>query len=361
MTNQQFRPVQVVIDRTAIKHNLAKIQALANGAKIIAVIKADAYGHGLEVVAKQLKDVDEFAVNSMDDVQRLRVAGIDKPLHLLSALFDGEQLCMMIRQNVSPVIYDWEQLAILEQLDTEHQLSVWIKVDTGQGRLGFMPEDLPDVIKRVNACTAIAKCSLMSHLSYADTPEHPSNQQQLKLFKQLLNKHQFSRASLLNSGGLVSFSDATFDCVRPGIMLYGISPTIDKTAVDLGLHAVMTFKSKLLSVKRMPSGSSIGYGGTYTLDSDSRVGIVACGYGDGYPRHASNGTPVLINGLIVPLIGRVSMDLLAVDLGELPAEVGDEVILWGAGNPVEEVAKAAGTIAYELCCGILPRVERVVV
>ena len=331
-------------------------------AKVMAVIKADAYGHGMEVAAEQLAAADEFAVASIDDVLRLRDAGVDKKLHLLSAVFDVEQLILMVEQNVQPVIYAWEQLQVLEQLDPQSGLSVWIKVDTGMGRLGFSVEELPEVMRRVKACTGLADYSLMSHLANADNADHSSNTQQCSAFKQLLAENpQLKTASLLNSAGIIAYSNAAHDTVRPGLMLYGISPIIGQSALDLDLKPVMTLKSQLISVKSMPSGSSIGYGGTYTLVADSRIGIVACGYGDGYPRHATNGTPVLLNGMLVPLIGRVSMDMLVVDLGELHANVGDEVILWGPDNPIEEVAKAAGTIAYELCCGILPRVERVVV
>jgi len=359
---QQHRPIQVTIDKDAFKHNIARVKAMTPRTKVMAVIKADAYGHGMEVAARMLEDADEFAVVSIDDVLRLREAGIKKKLHLLSGVFNVEQLMMMSMQNVQPVIYDWEQLRMLEQLAPQAQLSVWIKVDTGMGRLGFLAEEMPEVIRRISVCTGLMDFSLMSHLANADNPDHPNNDRQCTVFKQLLANHpQCKAASLLNSAGIVSFSNAAYDAVRPGLILYGISPTLGQSAADLDLRPVMTLKSQLISVKRLPSGSPIGYAGTYTLDSDSKIGVVACGYGDGYPRHAPNGTPVLVNGMIVPLIGRVSMDMLAVDLGEMPAEIGDEVILWGANNPVEEVAREAGTIAYELCCGILPRVERVVV
>ena len=363
MSIHQHRPVQAVIDSAAFKHNLAKVKDLAKRAKVIAVIKADGYGHNMEVAAKYLLDADEFAVNSIDDVLRLRAAGIDKRLHLLSAVFDAEHLSMMSEQDVQPVIYEWEQLRLLEQLSPQAQLRIWIKVDTGMGRLGFLPDEMPELMRRIDACSGLAAFSLMSHLASADIPEHPSNRLQIDLFQHLLADYpQFEAASLLNSAGIVSFSAATaYDYIRPGLMLYGISPTVGKSAASLGLKPVMTLKSKLISVKRMPAGSPIGYGGTYLLDNDSRIGIIACGYGDGYPRHASNATPVLVNGMLVPLIGRVSMDMLVVDLGEIQADVGDEAILWGADNPIEEVAQAAGTIAYELCCGILPRVERVLV
>jgi len=357
----QHRPVRVVINQAAFAHNLARVKALTPNSKVMAVIKADGYGHGIEIAAQGLQAADEFAVNSLDDVSRLRRAGVSKKLNLLSAVFDVEQLNSMAAQNVQPVIYEWNQLKMLEQLDPDANLSVWIKADTGMGRLGFLVNEMPAVMRRVTNCSGLADYSLMSHLGYADNPSHPINAQQISLFEQLLSDYDFTASSLLNSAGVVGLSDAAYDSVRPGVMLYGISPQIGISAAELDLKPVMTFKSELISVKNIPSGSTIGYSGTYTLDSDSKVGFVACGYGDGYPRHAPTGTPMLVNGMLVPLIGRVSMDILAVDLGELPAEIGDEVILWGADNPIEEVAQMAGTIAYELCCGILPRVERVLV
>ena len=201
----------------------------------------------------------------------------------------------------------------------------------------------------------------MTHLANADNADHPSNQAQIDAIIALSEQFEFEQLSIANSAGLINFKNSQADQVRPGIMLYGISPIADKSASELGLKPVMTFKSKLISVKQLPAGSAVGYGSTYSLEVNSRIGVVACGYGDGYPRHAPSGTLVLVNGFYVPIIGRVSMDMITIDLGELPAQVGDEVILWGEDNPIEEVAASAGTIAYELCCGILPRVERVII
>jgi len=328
----------------------------------MAVIKADAYGHDMGVAAECLHSAEEFAVSSLDDVARLRSLGIVKVITLLSASFDSDDLNSLITQNVRPSLYDYSQLALFENLPDNADLSIWLKVDTGMGRLGLSMEEIPGVLKRLSAVKGIRDISLMTHLPNADQFDHPSSQQQFDLFNILASEYSFKELSILNSAGVVNFSQNAQDIVRPGAMLYGFSPVAGTTADDLDLLPAMTFKSKLISVKHLPSGSTIGYGSSYVLTQDSKIGVVACGYGDGYPRHAKSGTPVSINGLLVPLIGRVSMDMITVDLteadGQIAAKVGDDVILWGEENPIEVVAEYAGTIAYELCCGILPRVER---
>lgn len=327
----------------------------------MAVIKADAYGHGITIAARALADADEFGVTSLDDVRQLRGAGIDKPMTLLSAVLSRNELSLLAPLDVRPTIYDLTQLAEFEKISDQCDLSVWLKVDTGMGRLGLSPADVPAALSRLEKLKGVRDISLMSHLANADLPGHVSNAEQLKQFKHLGSEYPYKDLSILNSGGIISFADAAESFTRPGVMLYGISPIIGMSAAQLDLLPVMTLKSSLIAVKDLPSGSCIGYGSTYVLDQDTQIGVVACGYGDGYPRHAASGTSVWVNGTLVPLIGRVSMDMLTVDLGRLKAQVGDPVILWGPENPVETVASSAGTIAYELCCGILPRVERVVI
>ncbi|MEM7357874.1 MAG: alanine racemase [Pseudomonadota bacterium] len=355
------RPTHVVIDRQAFKHNLARVRDYCPDAKVMAVIKADAYGHGMVVAAKAMEDADEFGVTSLDDVQQLRAAGITTPMTLLSAVLNSNELSLLAPLNVRPTIYDLAQLSAFENASDHCDLSVWLKVDTGMGRLGLSPAELPDALRRLAKIKAIRDISLMSHLANADLPGHVSNAEQLDQFKHLATEYAYKELSILNSGGIISFADAAESMTRPGVMLYGISPIIGQPAAHFDLQPVMTLKSSLIAVRELPSGSCIGYGSTYVLDQDTRIGVVACGYGDGYPRHAKSGTSVWVNDSLVPLIGRVSMDMLTVDLGPVQAKVGDPVVLWGAENPVETVANSAGTIAYELCCGILPRVERVVV
>ncbi len=314
----------------------------------------------MEVVADSLAGVDELGVNSMDDVRRLRAHGIKLRCCLLSANFDLAQLKQMHTMNVRPTIYDPVQIPLLEQLDRQHSLSIWVKVDTGMGRLGILPEQLGAAVDRLGNAEGVRDMSLMTHLANADRLNHPGTALQESLFNDLSTDFNYAELSIANSAGIFAQAGVNLR-VRPGIMLYGISPIINQSAAQLGLKPAMTFNSRLISIKQLKAGSAVGYGSTYVLKQDSRIGVVACGYGDGYPRHAPNGTPVLVNGSIVPLAGTVSMDMITVDLGDLDASVGDAVTLWGEGNPVESVALAAGTIGYELCCGILPRVERITV
>lgn len=368
----QNRAAHVLIDRAAFAHNLQRVREFAPHSKVMAVIKADGYGHGMEVAAEALQGADEFAVNSLDDVQRLRTHGIDKPLTLLSAQLSVDELNQLPALNTKTVFYDASQLAIFKQLRPDAELSLWLKVDTGMGRLGISPSEVAYYYAQLSALSGIHSISLMTHLANADDAQHPSNATQIEAINTIAQAHDFAELSIVNSAGVIHFGHCTqkgelnpqsavADRVRPGMMLYGVSPIASLSAYDLGLRPVMTFKSQLISVKNVTAGSSIGYGGTYTVDADSRIGVVACGYGDGYPRHAPNGTPVLVNEVLVPLIGRVSMDMLVVDLTGVTAHVGDEVTLWGADNPIEEVAALAGTISYELTCGVLPRVERIII
>jgi len=353
------RAARVLIDHSAYANNLSRIRELVPNSKVMAVIKANGYGHGMADAASALAGADEFAVTCLDDVECLRALGVSKPMTLLSCRFTREDLNTCHARSLRPVIYDHSQVSIVEAIDDTAQLDLWLKVDTGMGRLGFSVEDAAAIIDRLEVIKGVNNISAMTHLANADTPEHPGNKKQLDSFASFCKHHSLVDVSVLNSAGTVAFPTHAQDFVRTGLMVYGISPQAGKAAFQLGLTPVMTFVSELISIKRLPAGSSVGYGSTYALDADSRIGVVACGYGDGYPRHAPSGTPVLINGFYAPLIGRVSMDLLVVDLGDMQAQVGDEVILWGADNPVETIAKCAGTIAYELTCGITARVERI--
>ncbi|NNC99991.1 MAG: alanine racemase [Gammaproteobacteria bacterium] len=355
------RPAHIVIDRAALRHNLRRVRELVPDSQIMAVIKADAYGHGMEVVASALYEADEFAVNSLDDARRLREHRVDKPVTLLSATLDRDELQSLGQMKVRPTIFDHSQLALYRQFNSATALSVWLKVDTGMGRLGFRPAELGGVLEQISQMSCVGDISLMTHLANADQPGNSLNLTQLDLFADLAQQYSFRQVSVLNSAGSIALADSAYDMVRPGLMLYGASPLIGVSAEQLNLKPVMTFKSQLISVKMLPRDNAVGYGSTYTLSDDTRVGIVACGYGDGYPRHAPSGTPVLVNGLPARLIGRVSMDMLALDLGDVESQVGDEVVLWGEGNPIENIAGAAETIAYELTCGITARVERIII
>ena len=355
------RPARVLLDRKAFAHNLNRARELTPHAKVMAVIKADGYGHGMEFAAESLLAADEFGVSSLDDIRRLRDAEIKQPLNLLSACLNKAEFESLVELDTRPVIYDWQQVEVLQKIQPAKPLPIWLKVDTGMGRLGFSPLELPKALDALRKLSSIASISLMSHLANADTPEHSQNSLQLDGFRRLQNSADYAQCSILNSAGSFAFGEAANDIIRPGLMLYGVSPLANRVAADLQLEPVMTFVSELISVKKMSKGSFIGYGSSYQLDTDATIGIVACGYGDGYPRHAPSGTPVVVNGQKVPLIGRVSMDMIVLDLTQAKAVVGDAVILWGKQNPIEKVASMASTIAYELCCGISNRVERIII
>ncbi|WP_113955771.1 alanine racemase [Arenicella xantha] len=357
----QHRATHVVIDTAAYQHNLRVVKDLLPGARIMAIIKADGYGHGMELAADALQQADEFGVTCQDDAERLRAHGINKPLTLLSSRFTHDELSSFGAKRWRPVVYDLAQLDAFEQLPVSAALDIWLKIDTGMGRLGFSLAEAPEVLDRLRVNPGVQSISLMTHLANADCVDHPGNHYQFDRFDRFRAKHTFAQHSILNSAGCVGFPGQALDIVRPGLILYGVSPQSGEYASALPLKPVMTFKSALLSVRQVSAGTPIGYGSTYAVEQDTRIGIVAAGYGDGYPRHAPSGTPVFVNGTLVPLIGRVSMDLITIDLGQVEASVGDEVVLWGAENPVEIVAQNAETIAYELTCGITPRVERIII
>ena len=349
----------LTVDRAALQHNFAQVTARVGNAKVMAVIKANGYGHGMELVADCLANADEYAVAGVSELKRLRTAGLDKPVTLLSAPINLAELEQVISLNARLVVYDWSQLTLLEQLQPKAGLDIWLKIDSGMGRLGFALNDHQAVLSRLRANKALGTISLMTHLGNADDAAYAGTQQQLTRFAEVVEAHKWHQISVLNSAGIINFATQSWDVVRPGIMLYGVSPVLDKNAEQCGLLPAMSLNAQLLSVKTMPAGSTIGYGQDCILAQDTRIAIIACGYGDGYPRHAPNGTPVLVNGVLVPLLGRVSMDMLCVDLGAVTAHAGDTATLWGRANPIDNVAKHAGTIAHELFCNVSERVARI--
>lgn len=354
------RPTRIVIDHQALRHNLSRVRRTAPGSPIMAVVKADAYGHGLVRVARTLADAgaDGFGVASPEEALALRRAGVSAPITLLEGHFDASDLEPAAALDLSLVIHHETQLASLERLRPARPLRVWIKVDTGMHRLGFPPSDLAGLGPRVQACTGIAAPpGLASHLACADQPGNVDTKRQIACFR-ALSRAWPGPLSLANSAAVLAWRAARIGWLRPGIMLYGVSPFVSGSGTDLGLRPVMRFCSRLIAVRRCAAGDRIGYGGTWTCPEPMRVGVAAAGYGDGYPRHAPSGTPVLVNGRRAALLGRVSMDMISLDLrGQPDARVGDPVVLWGDGLPVEEVAAAAGTIGYELLCRIARRVE----
>jgi len=354
----------------ALKHNLDIVRRAAPHSKVMAVIKANAYGHGMVTVARHLNDVDAFAVARVPEAVTLRENGIGVPIVLLAGVMNQAELQTAVASGFEPVVHCIEQLELLEATTTG-SVVVWLKFDTGMNRLGFPPAEADEIIARTKALPAVSELRLMTHLSSADDLEANTTINQLNRFKPIIDGFH-GAVSIGNTPGIMGWptvSDAKREFgfhgdnwVRPGIALFGVSPFEDQAGIDLGLKPVMQFESRLIATKPLASGAKVGYKGTYISDTDTRLGVISAGYGDGYTRHFRSGTPVLINGRRVPLIGNVSMDMIAVDLGpDAQDAVGDIATLWGHGLPVEEVAPYADAIPYELVCGVMNREDSEVV
>ena len=355
------RATTVHLDLEALVHNLQRVRAAAPGRKAAVAVKAEAYGHGLVRVAQTL-DADAFAVACLEEGLALREAGVSRPILLLEGVFEAMELPLCARHDLQIAVHHPEQALMLERARLAHPVRVWLKLDTGMHRLGLEPDTAAATFRRLRLLPAVASgIGWMSHLARADERDCDYTLGQVQLFEAATADLPGER-SLANSAGILGWPQTHFDWVRPGIMLYGASPFVDSLAADEGLQPVMTFHTRLISIKRLRKGEPVGYGGTWRCPEDMDVGVAAVGYGDGYPRHAPSGTPVLINGREAPLIGRVSMDMITLDLREHPeARLDDRVTLWGGGLPVERIAQAAGTIAYPLLCGITARVRREVI
>jgi alanine racemase len=355
-----MRATRVELKLAALQHNLAVARRAAPGSRIMAAIKADAYGHGMVTVARALGEADALGVASIGEAVALREAGIDATVNLLEGFFHADELALIQQHRVTTVVHHPEQLAMLEQARLTTPVQVWLKVDSGMHRLGFQPEHVQAAWTRLGNIPQVQRCGFLTHLANADDRGDPTTRRQLETFAAATAGLGGER-SVANSAGLLGWPASHTEWARPGIMLYGVSPFIGRVGAQDGLEPVMTLRSELIAVNRLKRGDPVGYGGTFVCPEDMPVGVVAAGYGDGYPRHARTGTPVLVNGKRVPLVGRVSMDMLGVDLRTQPdARVGDPVVLWGEELPVEEVAECADTIAYTLLCGITPRVTRVI-
>jgi alanine racemase len=308
-------------------------------------------------VARALTDADALAVACIEEALILREAGIGQPVLLLEGVFEAAELPLCSRWNLAVAVHDPSQVEMLEHARLESPLTVWLKIDTGMHRLGIAPAQAPAIWRRLQDCPAVGSIHLMSHLARADEREVDSTLRQLHLFEELCRSLPGER-SLANSAAVLAWRQTHFDWVRPGLMLYGASPFADTLADQEGLQPVMTLMTRLISVKRLHKGEPVGYGGAWICPEEMDVGVATIGYADGYPRHAPSGTPVLVNGRRVGLAGRVSMDMLGIDLrGHPEAKVGDPVVLWGQGLPVEIIAQAAATIPYTLLCGVTSRVH----
>jgi len=354
------RPATVVINLSALHKNLARIREITPSSKIMAIVKADAYGHGLTRVAKALSAVDAFGVACLEEAKQLRGTGIEHPIILLEGPYIKDELAEIDNLKLDIVLHDQGQVEMLEQAALVNPVSVWLKVDTGMHRLGFPPEEIDEIKRRLIQCSSVSKdIRLMTHLAAANERNNPMTHKQLECFRVLQSNHDGEK-TIANSAAILAFPESHSDWVRPGLLLYGVSPLSESNAAEEGFYPVMTLESRLISVKKLCAGETVGYGATWRCPEDMLIGVVAAGYGDGYPRHAPSGTPVLVNGERVSLIGRASMDMLTVDLrNQTQAKIGDPVVLWGKGLPVEEIAKHADTIPYELLSAVHKRLEYV--
>jgi alanine racemase len=358
-----LRTATAIIDLQALISNFCYIKKKSPQGKVLAVLKANAYGHGLARIANALSEstnqADAFGVARLDEALALRNAGITKPIVLLEGFFDDNDLDVIAEYKLQTIIHNQEQLSILCSAKLAQPIKVWLKIDTGMHRLGIAPEDLNIFYAQLNQSKNVdTDIILMSHLSCADNAESQTTPNQIALFNQVTDGLTNSK-SMANSAGICLWPESHFQWIRPGLMLYGVSPIQEHGSADQPrLRPVMTLQSSLIAIRNIKKGETVGYGGTWQATHDTTIGVIAIGYGDGYPRHAENGTPVLINGRTVPLIGRVSMDMITVDLGKNTQDnIGDIATLWGKGLPVEKVAQCATTIPYELLCNISRRVQ----
>ena len=350
--------IRAIVDTAALRHNLGRVRAIASASRVMAVIKANAYGHGLVPAAKALAETDGFSVARLDEGLALRAAGLANRILLLEGVFSAEQLAVAAQQRFDLMVHSVEQLELLEGRAGTDVISAWIKVDSGMNRLGFRTEHFADAYARLRRVANVAPDpTLVTHLANADDRRDTKTVAQLQAFAAATAALQGAR-SIANSAALLAWPDTRADWVRPGLVLYGLSPFPSGTGADLGLRPAMTLQTEVIAVKEVREGETVGYGGAWRAPRDSRMAVVAAGYGDGYPRSVESGTPLLVNGRRAPIVGRVSMDMITVDVTDLPGvATGDPVVLWGEGVPVEEIARHAGTIPYELICGVSQRVQ----
>ncbi|MCR4305265.1 MAG: alanine racemase [Gallionella sp.] len=357
------RPIQARIDSGALENNL-QVARRATSSRIMSVIKADGYGHGLLRAAEALAATDGFALLDIRDAVQLREAGFRQTILLLEGFFSAEDLPVIAEYDLTSVIHSAGQIALLDAYPGNRApgssprgkgaLDVWLKVNSGMNRLGIAPRQVAQTIEQLRRHRAVRDITLMTHFANADEARGVAGP--LALFNDIAAPHRVAR-SLANSAALLRYPETHGDWVRPGIMLYGASPFADVSAQQLGLKPAMTLTSRIIATQELRAGDEVGYGAMFRAGHAMRIGIVACGYADGYPRHAPNGTPLLVEGQRTGTVGRVSMDMLYVDLSALPqAGAGSSVVLWGEGMPIEEVAHAAGTISYELMCALSRRV-----
>ncbi|MBH3462943.1 MULTISPECIES: alanine racemase [Pseudomonas] len=347
-----MRPARALIDLQALRHNYRLARELS-GAKALAVVKADAYGHGAVRCALALEtEADGFAVACIEEALELRAAGIKAPVLLLEGFFEASELALIAEHDLWCVVHSLWQLEVIEQTAVRKPLNIWLKLDSGMHRVGLHPKDYHEAYQRLLASGKVARIVLMTHFARADELDASTTEQQVAVF-QAARQGLAAECSLRNSPGVLGWPQVPSDWVRPGIMLYGATPFEVEQAAAARLQPVMTLQSRIISVRELPTGEPVGYGAKFTSPRPTRVGVVAMGYADGYPRHAPTGTPVVVAGKRTQLIGRVSMDMLCVDLTEVPeAGIGSPVELWGKQVLASDVAQQAGTIPYQIFCNL---------
>lgn len=354
------RPILATVDINALRHNLARARQAARGRFVWAVVKANAYGHGLTRALRAFAEADGLALLDLDEARRARAAGWRKPILLLEGCFEAADFAVCSDLDLTTVVHCGEQLEMLEHHRPAHPLSVHLKLNTGMNRLGFGPQAAVQAYERLRGLHSVRELTLMMHFANADRVRGAAGPaavaEQLAEFEAVTAEWPEPR-SLANSAALFLLPEVGGDSVRPGISLYGGATDEHHPAASLGLRAGMVLTSRIIGVQMIEAGAAVGYGARFAAQRRTRIGVVACGYADGYPRHAPDGTPVVVAGVRVPLAGRVSMDMITVDLTHVPETgVGSPVELWGAQLPIDEVANAAGTVGYELMCALAPRV-----
>lgn len=354
--NPMTRPLTATIDISAMRHNFSVVRSSVPSAKAWAVVKADAYGHGLERAVRAFSDADGLALIEIDRAINLRKNGWKKPILLLEGFFKADELPELAENGISFAVANDEQMAMLEKAKLPKPVNVHLKMNTGMNRLGYLPSEYRAAYERVSRIPHVKSISFMTHFANSEDPDHPKVpvREQLRRFDMATDGLPGDR-NLSNSAAILLHPDIRTDWVRPGIMLYGGTPG-GKTAEEYGLVAAMSLDSEIIQIQHIKKGDSVGYGSLFTAETDMTIGVVACGYADGYPRVAPEGTPVIVDGVRTRLVGRVSMDMLTVDLTPVKnAHIGSKVNLWGKELPIEEVAVAAGTVGYELMCALTSR------
>ena len=351
-----MRQATVYIDSEALQYNLNRVKELAPTAKIVSMVKANAYGHGVKDCLAALSKTDAFGVACLQEALEIRELGFNQPITLIEGIFSAEEMQIVLDNTIEIIVHHQQQLDWLLQYKDQYiakNLKVWVKLNSGMNRLGFK---VPDIIKVINNLKSEGfTCVLAMHFANADADNHPLNDQQKAQFLEVKEACAPVLASCCNSAAIFKWPELNFDYVRPGIMLYGASPFADKSANDLDLKPVMTFTSEIIALNSIKAGESVGYGSTFIAKNDMDLAIVSIGYGDGYPRAFIKDNFVAIEGKSVAVVGRVAMDMIAIDVTGLNAQIGTEVELWGKNRLVDDVAEANGTIGYELLCRLSNR------